>query len=275
MTICIAAIASGAVVAVSDQRISYDDVFPATDRGALKIISLTDDTTWFLAFSADDVAVMPPLVKKISSDLKALKQDERTTDAVMDIAANAYSDVRESEFTARHLRAMAYRSLDEFKKDGLQDLGKELHQKHMDALYRYDLGVELIIFTHADKGRPRLFTVANPGRVVERGWQGFAAIGSGAYLAMGALHQKPIPFNLPGTVYRLLEAKFVSETATHVGESTTMLVLAANGTWGEITESEIKKVRAIWQKERAKSIPSAAKAEIEKFQVVKDAARMF
>ena len=232
-------------MAVSDHRISYDDLFPATEYGANKIVNVADG--WFVCFSATDVSPVLPLMMRISQCIgeKRDAKEVLTILSVMQTVADAYSFIREQEFTNRHLRAIGYGSMQEFKIEGLSNLGRDQHQKYMDMLYQYDLGVELIVFGNDDKRRQNLFTVHNPGRVIERGVQGFAAIGSGAYLALGALYQKPIPFNLVGTIYRLLEAKFVAASATYVGQTTNMLVLDKNGNHNELSESEAKKVRAI------------------------------
>lgn len=272
VTIGIVAIAGNSVVAVSDQRFSYYDVFPPTERGANKIIQITADASWFIAFAATDISLFVPLIRKIRGDLVATPHETRTLDDVQRVTADAYADVRIQQFVAQHLTAIGYRDFQVFQKEGYHDLGKDEHARHMEALYKFDLGVEIIVFGYTDKNSPRLFKVCNPGRAIECAWEGYAAVGSGTYLALGALRQKAIPYTLVGTIYRVLEAKFVAEAASHVGKSTNVLVLHPNGTSAEMTEAEIGKVRAIWQKMQAKLIPHEAIAALEACEVVKLAA---
>ena len=55
--------------------------------------------------------------------------------------------------------------------------------------------------------------------------RGYAAIGSGTLMALAALNKKPIGPTLADTVYRVVDAKFSSETARDVGKKTHVITL--------------------------------------------------
>ena len=277
VTVGIAAntVPDGYIVAASDQQISYDDLFPALERGVRKIIQIGPDKSWFCAFSASDISVVPPLLATIMEDIKQISPQGRLAKPVMEAVANAYSAVRNGEFARRHLRAIGYDSVEQFRKEGFANLGKDEHQKHMNALYEYNLGVELLIFGHTERSRSHIFTVNNPGKFTHWNWQGYAAIGSGSYLATGSLRQRPLRFDIEDAIYRLLEAKFVAEGSGSgtVGTTTTLLTLSPAGQSWEMRESEIEQIRETWKRKQQEPTPEDALGVIRKTSVLRHLSR--
>ena len=260
VTIGIAAVAdTGHIVAVSDQRISFYDQFPAIEKGMRKLRQITADGRWFLAFAAGDIPPVVPLVRRITSAVNGLKPHERDINDIMTKASDAYSETREQTFADGYLRAIGYRTFDMFRKEGLKDLGKDEHHRHMMELHHFNLDVELIIFGHDNQDVARIFEVRNPGKASDLTWRRYAAVGSGRDLALGSIAQRPLPLDWPDIVYRLLGAKFVSEDARDVGKTTTAIVVAPErGGFHEFSENEISNIRAEWKREQAIPTPKAA-----------------
>lgn len=259
----------GHIVAVSDQQISYTDgFFPPLEKGSRKILQIAPMKRWFLAFAADDVTVMQQLLTRIIDDLRSIDKHDYDAQWVRGAICKAYFDVRVSQFTMRHLSAIGYSSFEDFKRDGLQELGKDEHQKHMVAFYQFDLGVELLVFGFSKDMRPVIFSVGNPGKHTDWNWQGYSAVGSGTYLALGALRQKPLNFGVDELVYRLLDAKFVAEASSTVGSTTTLIVLRYDGEVRELHEREIGKIKEVWEEKRKEPPPAEAMNVIQKSRVI-------
>lgn len=258
---------NGCIVAVSDQQISYNDLFPALERGVRKIVQIAPNKKWFCAFSANDISVVPLLLATIMQDVKHISPEGRLAKPMMEAVANTYSEVRNAEFARRHLRAIGYDSVEQFQKEGFADLGRDEHQKHMNELYRYDLGVKLLVFGHTE--RSHIFTVHNPGTFTHWNWQGYMAVGSGSYLAMGSLRQRPLSFDIEDVIYRLLEAKFVAEASGTVGKTTTLLTLGPGGQSWEMRESEIDQIKEIWRLKQQEPTPDDALSVIRKTSVLR------
>lgn len=270
VTVGIAAITApdGYIVAVSDQQITYYDEFPALERGARKIVQIAPDKSWFCAFSASDIAAVPPLLGEITRRLREIYSEDMDAATVMRETTEIYTQRRYQEFAQRHLKAIGYESVAKFRKDGFSELGRDEHHSHMKALYEFNLGVELLVFGHSKRSKPRIFTITNPGKCTHWNWQGYAAVGSGAYLAQGALRQRPMSFDIEDAIYRLLEAKFVSEGG-YVGRTTTLLALSPEGESWEMRESEINQIKDIWQSKQKEPTPDDALGVIGKTSVLR------
>jgi hypothetical protein len=246
---------SGTFVAVTDQRISYDDLFPAAEVGARKILRITQDKRWRLVYAASDVAVVNPVVGNLITALQKRDQEDK----IALTAEQVYSAALRSHFATKHLTQLGYSTVEDFRKNGLQELGKETYDELIAKLYRYDLGLELIIFGHsAEKRHPVLFAIDNPGRYTDMTWQRYAVVGSGSPMALASLRHKPLPDKLEDLTYRVLEAKFNCETASHVGSTTTLIMIRGDGAKGEMSETEIESVRKEWRRTQAQPPPAEA-----------------
>jgi hypothetical protein len=82
--------------------------------------------------------------------------------------------------------------------------------------------------------------------VVDIAFQGYSVLGSGAYMAMASLRRKqPLPRSTADMIYRILEAKFTSETATGVGKRTTLATIG-HGTERKMSDNDVDAIRAVW-----------------------------
>jgi hypothetical protein len=276
VTIGIAAVAhSGHIIAVSDQRISFYDQLPPIEKGMQKLRQITADGKWFLAFAAGDIPPVAPLLRKIIGAVNGLRPEEREIGDIMTKVSDAYSDIRDAAFVDQYLRAIDYRTLREFRQEGLKDLGKDEHQKHMMELLRFSLEVELLIFGHDNQGLARIFEVRNPGEPSELTWRRYAAVGSGHDLAVGSIAQRPLPTEWPEIVYRLLGAKFVAEDARDVGKEHTTAIVVGPGSnsFHEFSDNEIQEIRRHWNDEQARPTPQGALDVIEAHDVIRNVMR--
>jgi hypothetical protein len=106
-----------------------------------------------------------------------------------------------------------------------------------------------LIYGFDEKGLPHIFDVSNPSVVTNHDLLGYAAIGSGETMAMASLRRKQLPYDLNKVVYRLLEAKFSAETASGVGESTTLFTMGSDGKDKSIGYGSIGEIKKIWRRE--------------------------
>lgn len=104
---------------------------------------------------------------KIRHGLNAIKSADRDFEMIMKIASDAYSDGLDNEVVARFLKPIGYKTRDDFRKEGHDNLGKDQHAKVMDEINKFNLGVELIVFGYNENESPRLFEVRHPGRHAE------------------------------------------------------------------------------------------------------------
>jgi len=232
MTIAIAGFNAPAdfIVTVSDARISHGEVIPAADEGTLKNRKIA--STWGMMFAASDASAFIPVV---SSCYEALAftggaVDPKVTDVEV---RKAVQEAYEKEFTERffreHLARFGYSDISDFRKNGFNELGKDIYGDYAAALARFDLGLELLVYGFNQQGRQHLFEVANPGKIISHNLRGFSAIGSGAWMALAALNRRPLTPGLPETIWRFLDAKFSSETAAGVGRKTHVIIMNSMG----------------------------------------------
>ena len=113
------------------------------------------------------------------------------------------------------------------------------------------MGVQFLVFGLDNQGSPHIFGVDNPGIITPHDLTGYAVIGSGYWMAMGALAARSL-FDLPmeELVYRLCDAKFTSETAHGVGRETTLMVLYRNGLESGTDPGLVDRLRTDWELKR-------------------------
>jgi hypothetical protein len=265
VTIGIVALANQYIVAVSDAMLSYDDIYPATDKGARKVMEVSG--RWSVAFAGDPTA-FKPMVIKIIRGLKDVDVQDQTAGLAQRVASEAFSETLLEEFAARHLYQLGYRSVEQFKQDGRAELGDTIFEDYIRKLNSFDVDVDFLMFGLVGR-LPYLFEVQHPGRVVDGNVNGYAVVGSGYSMAMYSLRRKHLSRDLPTVVYRLLEAKFSSETASGVGRSTRLVIVNRQGEQTEMDEEEIELIRRAWEETLKQPDPPAAVEIIEKSSAVK------
>jgi 20S proteasome alpha/beta subunit len=272
MTVAIAAIVptqEGQIVAVSDARISWGDNHPAADELVLKNRRIA--FKWGVMFAATDVSAYQPAVTEIQGKLGyegSKNREEFKADEVRELARSAYERVFEDRFFREHLARFGFANIAEFRRDGFNQMGKDLYHEYAYKLARFDLGLELLVYGFGEGGKPHIFEVLNPGKVIDHDIQQYAAIGSGCTMAYAALSRKKLIPGLEETIYRLLDAKFSSETASRVGRKTHVITMNRDGKVGMMRPEHINQVRAIWDKIMAQNEPADAVDVISKTDAV-------
>jgi hypothetical protein len=272
MTIAIATVTipEDVIVCVSDRMISFGDDFQAEDNALLKANRL--DGHWELVWAASDINLVPPIIAKF----RQIMPDDgsrKSGEAVAQAMAKVYSDVFKATFVARHLSRFGYKTFEQFRTQGRDELGDHFTELCV-QLSRFSLGVEFIIYGHDLKHGARIFEIRDPGEVVDQNLLKFAVIGSGHNMALASLRSRYTQRTFVSeSVYDLLCAKFSAETARGVGKTTTVLLLNREGTIRLLPRTEIDQIRAIWDDARKKNAhPPEAIDLIAKSVAIKDVA---
>jgi hypothetical protein len=147
----------------------------------------------------------------------------------------------------------------EFRKSGRKQYG-DVEFGIMNKIVReYTPSTSFLVCGIDNQGFPHIFTIHSPnGMTVVHDAVGYAAIGTGAQMALGSLGSRKFSgLGIRNVLYRVCEAKFAAETARGVGRST-LLACWRNGfdhiAWGVQTE-DLKK---IWERLRKQPAPSDA-----------------
>ncbi len=241
--------------------ISNSDVYQADEAATLKTIQLADH--WHAAFAGDPGAFRV-FARKLTRRLKDRSVDELEIRA---LAAECYTEALREDFAARHLVQIGYKTVDEFRSSGRDELGDALFNKLTTQLLQASLDLDVVVFgVNPEKHfSARMFEVVNPGRVVER-VTGYTAVGSGSLMAMAALRRKSLdPRDLNTVVYRLLDAKFSAETASGVGKPTTVIWVRPDGQPRRMDTEEVDRVRVVWDAITKRPDPPEALSIIDEY----------
>lgn len=242
------------IITVSDARLSHGDAIPAIDEGTWKNRKIA--STWGMMFAATDTTAFVPISASVSKALSFTRKPEgkaASAEMVREVIQRAYESEFHERFFREHLARFGYSDISDFRRNGFNELGKDLYGEYAIKLAKFDLGLELLVYGFDDIGLAYLYEVANPGIITSHNVREFAAIGSGAWMALAALNRKPITpsvivtSNIAEIVYRLLDAKFSSETASGVGRKTHVVIMGRGGKTGYLREEEIEKLRSIWE----------------------------
>jgi len=242
MTIAIAAVSlpDDVFVCVSDRMISFDDISPASDDAAYKIFGMHPD--WMALFAANDISAAWPLLLTVRDKMKGVQFD---LEDVQGFFSDAYTQAIQQEFLDKKLRKLGYKSIEEFRKEGRADLDRQFFDLTRE-LEGSQIDVQFIVCGFDSRKSARLFQVDSPGYAKSCELLRYAVIGSGYHMAMASLRRKQLNLSLPSIVYRLLEAKFSSETARGVGKQTTVVLKSRDGHM-VLDEETIEQLRAIWE----------------------------
>src|SRR5262249_16618676 len=220
--------------------ISFDDISPASDNATHKMFGIHPD--WTALFAGNDVNAAWPLLLSVKAKMPSPRYD---LDAVLRCFSEVYTEAIQQNFLDRKLRKLGYQSVEQFRKEGQADLGDDFFELRRE-LDQSEIGVQFIVGGFDSKQSPSLFEVDSPGHAKSRELLRYAVIGSGYHMAMASLRRKQLDGSLPSTIYRVLEAKFSSETASGVGKRTTVFLKSRNGHM-LIGEETTQKIRGIWE----------------------------
>jgi hypothetical protein len=231
-------------VSVSDQMISHDDILPADEVGLIKTFQISNN--WSVAFSGNKIDNVIPLLDRVrhkigrsTNNIEASKVQEYFTTSI--------ADMIRSDFFNRRLVKYGYRDLEMFRKQGRDELGEHFFEL-CHELDNDELGVEFIIYGYETGGYdPQIFEINGKGQIIDRMAFRYAVVGSGYWMASASLKRKPLAMDFYSMVYRTLEAKFSAETASGVGNPTTVYFKRPNERDVIMPNNDIEKIRQIWQ----------------------------
>lgn len=262
VTIAMAAITNpdDVIVCVSDRMISWGDAFPAEDNAILKAIYLYDQ--WTCAFATNSLNYVLPIIEKTRERFKGqepVKLQWNGPEAAASMG-DAYTDFFHKEFAATYLSRFGYKTVEKFRQSARADLTPEHFTDLCVELGRFDLQTSFLLFGHDRLKQPKLYHIDGPGHIIDCNALKIGVIGSGQSMAMASLRwPPPLTHLLEDTIYRLLEAKFASETATGVGKTTTVALRNREGRVSLLSREEIEAIRKIWTEEVA-DVPSPKSA---------------
>lgn len=153
---------------------------------------------------------------------------------------------------------------EKFLKEGKDMLGDHEFSSILNQIKDAKLETDFLVAGFGADGVPRIFTVGDPGTEYVHDAMAYHAIGCGAFLADAALMASFDPLApLPDIIYRVLEAKFLSEAAPGVGKSTFVNTLDQQGKIQCIFSTETEKMRKLWESNK-RPVPARAKETIKK-----------
>lgn len=147
-----------------------------------------------------------------------------------------------------------------------KELGESLYERTWAEIVRVKVDCQMIVCGFSPN--PHIFTVENPtsdrpGFITDCDFPGFAAIGSGAYLAdstLFALQQNPVR-SLAETIYLLSAAKFAAEAASDVGKESYFALYTQEGDPKVVIDnvaSLVNDIREVWEEKGKPTIPPQA-----------------
>lgn len=260
MTVCIAAIAKdgneSVIVSTSDNKITAGGLY-SQDLGAFKVRRIHQN--WF-AMIAGQFSQHRAICEAISSELENIA--DPSLGEVTKAATNVY--VKETRrFAEESILSRYGLSMVEFLGSRKQ-IGDSLFERTWVEISQINVGCELLMYGFAqyfNMRRAHIFTVSNPTSdkptfVTEHDSPSFAAIGSGAYAAESIMYScgHINVRDLATTVYETCVAKCFAETASDVGDMTTVIIMKSDGTNLDVEANLGNWVRDRWRKNRTLAV---------------------
>lgn len=254
MTVGIAAIANDndekTIIFATDQMMSVGirtADLPMVTKGFLV------HDRWF-ALYAGTVTLVPPIVQKVRTALSAA--------ATADIAEVSSTFVRVYQEERARIAEQAVLSpfgLDMPTFISLLATNQSAELADMKRrIQDFDFDCEFLVGGFDASRRPHIFTVTPPG--IENHYDSieFWSIGSGSEAALSNLLFRRINSRTPlkQAIYHVAEAKFMSEFSMGVGKNTLFLTLTPNGECKMLSNTEVPKLRQIWETEGQPPIPA-------------------
>jgi hypothetical protein len=244
------------IVTVSDMRVSLGDTVGGLDLGTIKDLRIDDH--WGFLFAAEEIGYVWPIrdrARQILSDLPG----RHTLAQVRASVTNAYHSVRTEAAFNKYIRMYDFESMADFIKTSTRLLGSEITSGLLKDVREFDLCVSLLVYGFDEDSEIHFIEIRNPGEPIDRDTLVYWAIGSGAHMAMGALTRRTsLPVGDVACVYRAFEAKFSSQLAYGVGETTSIIVWYANGTTAVIPFKDFAPLQKIVDLARDPPIPDDA-----------------
>lgn len=261
MTVCIAAKSfwSNQIITVSDMKV----VVPGSsmDAGTLKSRSLSRDHRWGCLFSTGDLPRIESLHRRICDLLSAY--DSTISLPVVESAVRTGYESERQYLIGEILKTMNFPNIREFELEGLARLDVDRFNAARHEIDTVTADIEMLVYGFDEVDRVHIFSVTTQGRVYSDDGLGFGAVGTGAEIVMKhLLRDERFRFSkdLGDAIYRLCEAKFVSEMDDFVGEATHVTILSlsplvSGGIETIVSDGAIAGARALWERRRKQRTP--------------------
>ena len=261
MTICIAAtsVKHKAIVTVSDMMLSDD--FSSVDVGTVKSYQLPSfgNALWHCMYSGTP-STWEDLIRFIFEYARTKPDAPATLQGMLDALECAYSTVIAHRIQAEVLAPFGI-SRDEFFATGLERFGERYFRELSEECRKIRLDVDLIVagFINGKARVPLMFAAQKEtSTCINLNTMNFHAIGAGAWAAFASLytHKYWATASVSQIVYRLCEAKFLSEMARSVGSVTMVRVLFDDDSKSTFTVTNDNDViRQEWLRYRGRALP--------------------
>ncbi len=225
MTICIAAACKAKdgdplIVVCSDWQYSSD--LGSAEVGFKQIYL---DHNWTCLFSGD-VSAAKTLMLPLKKHFKQAEKIDETN--ILKIVRNGLNE-RKRDLAEEFVQGQFAISYDDFLKSGKEILPEGKHREATDNISSIKLGTELIITGFADGVATIVETDEYCTAIIR---EHFSTIGEGRFLAHSVLMHRAHEdiSHLGTTLYRVYEAKKYAERVRSVGPSTSITVIAEEGT---------------------------------------------
>lgn len=208
---------------------------------------------------AGDVSKATALYNKIDKDRFSKTDDIKS---IVNACRRAYWELNSEDATA-HVLGPLNLTLDEFLDDGVSKFPESVFDRLVADIQNYQIAREtdepclLLTAGFEAPENAHIFSISSASEVHHAGRIGFAAIGSGAPSALADLyfHEYNSMLPLEEAMYRVLSAKFMSERASGVGQST-LVMLMRHGTPALIPDGDqIEAIRDMWDQEGCARLP--------------------
>jgi hypothetical protein len=258
MTVCIAAHCyenndSECIFCVTDAMISTGEM--SADLAARKIRGIA--VGWNAMFAGNDISYVTPILRHV---IKTTNGKPVNLDSITNAFVDAYKEQLRLRAESEVLTPLGY-SLEEFKTDGLSQLGAEAFTRAL-----YDVQQQIIDLTFLiagfDGDESHIFTVSSPGKIDYYSDLGFWAIGSGQTHALGSIFNSTRRLRFldrADALYRICEAKFNSENALGVGPTTIGSLIEPGKVQHTLYATVLEKFRPIWEQTKVVDPPPEAK----------------
>ena len=148
--------------------------------------------------------------------------------------------------------------MEAFLSRGTQMFTADVFDTLCDKIAQQRLSCKLLVYGFDDNDDAHIFAVSNPGTEDIFDEAGFWAIGNGAESALGLLffRNQRKNMDLARTIYHVLEAKYMAESAAEVGTSTYVFFQKCGHKSVEYRTDLERSIRQSWYREGKPRIPS-------------------
>lgn len=251
MTVCIAASIKDHIVIATDNKLSIGS---ASSDACIEGKSLYVEGPWSLMYAGNDVS---PVVSIVDKARVLLKGKPNTLATATCAFKKAYQQRLLEKATDVVLSRFGI-DMETFRSKGAQIFTSDVFGTLCDQIAQQKLSCTLLVYGFDNAGEPHIFTVSSPGTEDIFDEAGFWAIGNGAESALGLLffRNQRKNFDLARTIYHVLEAKYMAESAAEVGRSTHVFFQKKDHQSVEYWTDLEREIRRAWNREGRPRIPN-------------------